>query len=38
MSCLYFLLLFFNSSIKDELRDNFEKTYIEISLEYNKQY
>lgn len=30
---LYFLLLFFTSAIKDEVRDNFDKTYIEVSLE-----
>lgn len=38
MSCLYFLLLFFNSSIKDELRDNYEKTYLEIYMDYSKIY
>lgn len=32
VSCLYFLLLFFNSSLKEDIKENFDKTYIEVSL------
>jgi hypothetical protein len=33
VSCLYFLLLFFHSNVKDDLKHQFEQKYLELSLE-----
>jgi hypothetical protein len=36
LSLLYFILLCFTSAVKEEIREGFEKTYIEMMLERTK--